>query len=267
MPMPTNFQIRIVVGTAIGPRGTIWRIWSQKNEVYAAHQANAHIDKLSFHSSGICRRAFTQSYGVPPSLNDRATLKWHRLPTPAAGAGKGALVLRVITPTAFLSSAVGPLSSKPVIWLPPRGNEATSFDVFFCREPRKVVINAFSKAPDSELVYYHVLPSGEGVGVSSAHGPWIAENFILPARTHDKKDMVIANVDPFATGRPFRVTFDNSPKDGDALICHDFGAFEAPRGDPLIQLISFAGTFSRGQVIANQDTIPKAWSLPKRPVG
>jgi hypothetical protein len=76
--MPSDLSIRVAVGNSTGPRSSVWRIWTNKNEVYAAHRTLAHIEKLSFHSSGICRRAFTNEQGTTTTMTDRVIDKWRR---------------------------------------------------------------------------------------------------------------------------------------------------------------------------------------------
>jgi hypothetical protein len=44
--------LRVVVGTEFGPRSAVWRIWTQKNEVYVAPRSLGGEIKTSLHASG-----------------------------------------------------------------------------------------------------------------------------------------------------------------------------------------------------------------------
>src|SRR5271170_6283137 len=91
---------RLMVGTPEGPRSNVWRINSRRNDVYVS-TGTIGKEKFSFHASGRCRKAFHE---LPPSLRDRATVKWWRMPTPKPdGTGRASCVLQVGIPTDLLS--------------------------------------------------------------------------------------------------------------------------------------------------------------------
>ena len=81
MTSKKNIVLRLAVGDPNGPRSGVWRLWLSNGEVYLAHNGLGGIGKLSFHSSRICRSAFTQEYGTPKGMTDRAMTKWVRSQT------------------------------------------------------------------------------------------------------------------------------------------------------------------------------------------
>src|SRR5437870_785321 len=52
-------EIRFAVGTQDDLRSSVWRLWSNKNDLYLAARSTAGLSKISFHASGICRVAVT----------------------------------------------------------------------------------------------------------------------------------------------------------------------------------------------------------------
>lgn len=264
MNQKRDFALRVAVGTKTGPQSSVWIIWSRRDEVYAAHRARAGTEKFSFHSSGICRQAFTAEYGRPPSVDDRAIQKWTRAPTPPAGLGQRSRVLSVVTPTDTLSSVKPRDVPDKINWLPPRALSATIFEVGFTNEREDVAIEAFRAVPDETLLAYHRLPCGEAVIISAGHSSWLEPNFTIPAGEHEVRDAVIANVDPHATGRPLRVSLLGTARDGEVLMCWEFGAFYAAPNDPVIAALNINRRFDRKKVIATQATVPLPWSPPRR---
>jgi hypothetical protein len=156
-----RFDIRLAVGTAGGPRSSVWAFWSRKSEVYAAFAQMGGIEKFSFHTPNLCRRAFTKEHGTPSTLPNRATQEWRCDPTPALGSNQVVRVLRVGFATDLLSTALQHPRHNP-IWIepaPPGGS--TMVELVFTRESQAAVVAALATdAPHiaHKLVAYEQLP-------------------------------------------------------------------------------------------------------------
>jgi hypothetical protein len=85
MAVKSDFSIRVAVGSQHGRRSPIWNIFSTRDEVYALHRTMGRIEKISFHKSRICRRAFVDKH-LPPIE------RWTRAETPSAGQMKVRIV-------------------------------------------------------------------------------------------------------------------------------------------------------------------------------
>lgn len=202
----------------------IWRLWiTRHGDVYLAQRTMAGITKYSFHRSGICWSAFTAQHGVPPTLNDRAMSKWHRLATQVQGVGKASRVAWIAIPTDFLSR---PKTSVPlsIVWLEaaPSGG-ATYIEVAFTAEAKNCVENSFL-SNGRRLVAFCPLPGGDSLLVNYYHADWVNEDLKMPG---DGKvaDLLFSAHDPNDTGRPIRITFGPAPKDGDALVVRELGGY------------------------------------------
>jgi hypothetical protein len=129
-----DLSIRIGVGNSAGHHSAAWSDFSSRNEVYAAHRTMGGLEKLSFHSSRICRRAFTGRHQLPPSMTDRVIQRWTRAETLPAGKGRGIAILTVILPEAHLSPDISS-TTKQAAWLPaPLPGEARFLQALFTQE-------------------------------------------------------------------------------------------------------------------------------------
>jgi hypothetical protein len=223
----------------------MWRIWRTKNEVYVAASEMGEIEKLSFHSGGICRKAFTSERGAPQGLSDRATHKWRRSETPPVGNNQGSCVLEVGIPTDYLSTALAPLD-KPAYWIQAApAHMATVLEMFFTLESEYIVRTLTSRV--NTLVHvYTQLPNGEAFVVTSRHATFSGESFVVPASHDQNLDYIVSNPDPDQTGRSARITIYANPKDGDRLTVWEYGAYRAAPNS-IVGLDGF-GTFRRTTV-------------------
>lgn len=78
--------IRFSIGPWRGRYSSVWRVWTDKGDVYLAVRALVRYMKVSLHQSGVFRIAFTNEYdktmrvkGMDPFV-DRAFMKWHKIP-------------------------------------------------------------------------------------------------------------------------------------------------------------------------------------------
>jgi hypothetical protein len=244
-------ELRLAVGSATSPQSSIWRIWTNGNDVYAAVRSMAHIEKLSFHQSGICRNAFTDAYGKPATLSDRATIKWKRAEVPPQGYGRASRVLLLAVPTNFLSVGRGSIR-KPVTWIKPApAGMATYIEFLFTREDALALQWLFAKRGLRTMIDFMPLPNGNNFVVCAHYDRWDERSVLVPASHQKKESLMFSAHDPKATGRPARLTTYNNPKDGDALIGQELGGYPISAKD-LARFGRSYRTFKRSQVFAHE---------------
>lgn len=242
--MREKLNLRLAVVGTSGARSSVWRIWSNKNDIYAASRGLAHVEKFSFHASGICRHAFTKQYGTPSTLTDRAMAKWRRAPTPPAGGSQTSQVLSVAFPSDFLSSDLDE-EPKPFtrIDAAPAGM-ATVVTLLFCRDKPAKIRDARAVA-DTQIHSIFALSTGEQFVVASGFIDWEHQDFWMPASHGQPMDFIFASAD--SSGRPLRITMLSNPKDGDCLFCKEIGGHkETPSASRTLQ-----HKFTRNQIIAS----------------
>ena len=108
---------RFAVGALAGPRSSIWRLFSTGSDVYLTSSKGG-VEKISFHQSRICRRAFISEHGTPPGMSDRVIETWKRNRTPPSGSNLAICVFELLFPTDYLSTAFDP-TAKRVTWITP----------------------------------------------------------------------------------------------------------------------------------------------------
>src|SRR5215207_3739973 len=59
-------EIRFAVGSRDDLRSSVWRLWSNKNDLFLAARSLAGLSKISFHASGICHHAVVLQTPRPP---------------------------------------------------------------------------------------------------------------------------------------------------------------------------------------------------------
>ena len=245
----SKLDIRFAVGTPDGAQSAIWRAWSQKDDIYVGHRSQSGVEKISFHASGICRKAFTQEFGVPDGLNDRVTVRWRRATTFPRGEGKGSLVLTIAFPTDYLTTKEQAAISKPVLWIPAgAAGHVRCVDMFFTLESKITINKLFGKNGQS-LHTYTELPSSEKFVISSYATEWRGNPVKVPASLHEEQDLIFHQKDPDNTGRPVRLTMFNCPNDGDSLFCQELGGYRVKKNDPRFSEWVF-DTLTRNKVFA-----------------
>lgn len=106
---------------------------------------------------------------------------------------------------------------------PPGG--ATYLELAYTKESREHVLSVFEGNLRC-LHSYSELPSGEAFFVSSYHSDW--ENNDLrspPAKGSVFGELLFSANDPAGTGRPVRLLFGPTPRDGDALVLQELGGY------------------------------------------
>ncbi len=133
----------------------------------------------------------------------------------------------VAFPTDYLSSPQGgPQSGAaiPIVSIPaaPAGG-ATYIELAFTSEPQATVEREFALT-DRHLVLYIRLPQGIAAFLDYYHADWEDSDLRV---TGDGKvaDLLFSSKDPRGTGRPIRITFGPTPKDGDAVVIRELGGY------------------------------------------
>jgi hypothetical protein len=111
-------MIRIVVGTAPGPRSGLWRILTRGDDIYVRHDGMRKDLKTSLHKSGANHHAWTPSRAARwKPEGDRYMMKWGFTPG-------GKTLLGIVLPTDHLTvpEEEPPLAKREKIslWTLPR---------------------------------------------------------------------------------------------------------------------------------------------------
>jgi hypothetical protein len=247
--MTKDLSIRLAVGDAVGRHSTTWSIFSTKNEVYAAHRTMGGIEKISFHSSRICRRAYVSSHQLPPSLEDRVFHRWMRAETGPAGHGLGVAVLTILFPEPHLSPDL-PVTQKKTIWLPsPVSGEIRCLQILFTLEAEEYVRQELLSAGQL-LVAYHSLPNGEAVAIRSWTNKFEDRDLIMEASHGVAQDLVLPAKFEAGIARPIGFTIYFQPEE---MRCFELSGYWVPAGQARLRFPG-ADTFSRTRLIERSGT-------------
>jgi hypothetical protein len=196
-PSSNRSTVRFAVGKPEGPRSTVWRLWTHKNEVYISAWSLASDVKISLHSSGDWREALTTEHAAKGSPfvapgQDRTIDKWQRPAEFVAGATKAFMIVvpssEVTTPrhpeanTAFRQK----LGGKAVVWVPaaPEGY-ATHFTVLFTRpEATAATLPGWPgrKSMGTRFIWRTELPNGQSMWVVSHERPNIFQRWLAAGK-------------------------------------------------------------------------------------
>ncbi len=172
--------LRFAVGVPGKLTSNVWRFWvGTKGDVYLASRTLAHIQKFSYHVSGICRNAFTSAHGTPIAMDDRLMYKWNRAQTPLAGEMSGSLVALLAFPSDYLSNVSSSDESiKNLLWIPaaPAGS-ATYVEVFYTNENEESIHEISTKR---NILSYTKLPNLEAVCISTYFDKWENSDLKMP---------------------------------------------------------------------------------------
>lgn len=227
MGKANSVDLRFAVGRLNEPRSGVWRAFSRGSEVYLAAPPSAGREKFSFHSSGICRHAFTKEEGPGDGEDDRVISRWIRSQAPPAPGVSYALLLRF--PCDYLSSALA-APTKRVTWVPSASvGGSTTFEFCYTQMNRRDA-EAAAAATNRTLLSHTLLPSGEAFTVTWLHEPWLGEPFRVPGLLYADCEYFISRLDLENTGRPVRFLRILPASDGVPSIAEDFGAYKVPLG-------------------------------------
>ena len=241
--MAGDLSIRIAVGSATGRHSAVWSVFTTGNEVYAAHRTWAGIEKISFHSSGLCFRAFIATHPLPPTMRSRVFTRWTKAETPPRDQGRGVAVLTVLFPEGHLSPDLTS-TSKRAIWLPPpKLGDARSFQVLFSREReddfRKLVVDA-----GHLFVAYHGLPNGEAVAIRSLVGEFERPDMIMEASHGAPRDLVLPSRFEVGVRRPVGFT---TYSQTDEMLCMELSGYWISAGRGGAAPLSNGGRVLKGK--------------------
>jgi hypothetical protein len=173
---------RFAVGVPEGPRSSVWRIWTHNDEVYVSARALTTVLKISLHSSGDWRHAFTTEHVVAGSPfispgQNRAIDRWER---PSEFWPGVTMAFEIVVPSSEVTTPRHPkanevfrrnLGGKAVVWVPaaPVGY-ATRFAVLFTKpEVTAATLPGWPgrDAMGTRLIWRTELPNAETVWVTS----------------------------------------------------------------------------------------------------
>jgi hypothetical protein len=249
--LPRDFKVRIAIGDASGARSHIWMIATARDDVYAFHRTMGGIEKISFHTSGICRRAFTEQYGAPEGMADRVILRWNRAQIAPAGSNTLTRLLSVSFPTSHLSTAAVP-ANKPVLWLagaPP--GRSRNLEAAVTQEPPATATSLIQQHlahHQAVVLATHQTPNGNSLVLFSCEAEWARGNLIVPASKHEVDDLVFPEEETTGWARSIRLTMYKPPADGDCLMCAELSGFRMAPGEAR-RLFPNADRLTRDRVI------------------
>ncbi len=191
------------------------------------------IQKYSYHPPNICRSALTKEYTKSVGTTDRNSTQWLRDETPPLGSRKVVRVMRIATPTDYLSTRIkAKAPHSQCYWIDPAPCGGTTFvDVFFTRDDETVIRELLASEVESlqhDLIAYRQLENGEAFAITSFHVSISHEPVRLKAAFHDQTDIIALPVDPGSTGRPLRLALNVPTNDGDFLPVWELGCYRSP---------------------------------------
>jgi len=218
-------DLRFAIRRNDGYLSNVWRLWiTRPGDVYLGVRSHSGIWKYSFHTSGICRSAFTKEKETPATMKDRAMSKWKRAEAPLPGTGGASRVAWLAFPTDYLSRPIA-RPTKDIVWIPaaPR-SRATFIEVAFTRESTAAVEGALQSRGERVLLKYVALPTAESLIVMHYEGEWENRDLTSPHGAGSVfPEVVFSQDDPLQLGRPVRMCFGPPPNDGDALVLQEIG--------------------------------------------
>jgi hypothetical protein len=226
--MTKELDLRLLVGTANGPKSATWRIFTRSNDVYAAHRKQAGIEKFSFHESRICRRAFVADHPLPVGMADRVLDKWVRSDTLLAGSRTATVAFSVVFPTAHLSSAIA-APEKAALWIEPAAPKSSRVVQFvFTKDSQNELQQCVRHAYlEGEVLAYKQLPNLECFAVVQTSVPWDGRTLIVPPHLGDADDLVFPCFATPTVERPTQISlFLKSPN----RSCLEYSGFKMPTG-------------------------------------
>jgi len=156
----------VIVGDESGgPRSSLWRVWTWKNDVYVGARAIAGDVRVSLHESGKWRFAFTRKHQLGPRPligpdEDRAKYKWDRPPEVYPGFTRAFVIC---VPSSELMEPAGPDPlKKPARWLPiPPPDHQVEIDLWLARSPTNPETWPGMRSMGTECLYRECLVNRE----------------------------------------------------------------------------------------------------------
>jgi len=222
--------VRFAVGTPDGPRGSVWRVWTYRSDVYIAARSAASDQKVSLHASGVWRSAFTEAHAQKENSlvgegDDRVLDRWNR---PAEFAPGWTRAFMVVVPAREVVPCDVPAKSDEIVWIEPLPDGwATIFTVLFAApgasgSDGRGFATAEGREHHTEIVATLPLENGETVWVL-AHAEEMTEAMDADV------ERVRAFVMEKAAAAMAKADADPDP--------HDFRAFGSGYGDDEVRFI------------------------------
>lgn len=129
--MHPRTEARFAVGSRVGPRSTIWKVWVQGEEAYLATRMFGRYQKVSFHSTGQCQWSCTSDWVVQEEVrrnSDRHIVQWIM---PESQNNQATLIFKVDIPMSEVRSIPAPTDRKKVFWIAGAPSEATVRFILF----------------------------------------------------------------------------------------------------------------------------------------
>jgi len=236
-----GFELRIGVGTPTAQRSQIWKVWSQNDEIYAAHRNMGHIEKFSFHKSGICRRAFVSERPQPTGMSDRVLGRWTRDKTPEAGQHQAVSLLEIVFPDGHLSAqaAIGPSS---VNWLGTPGSGAARTVQLLLTNEDESTYRALTKSDGCAVLVFRTLPNGESAVIRTFVHPWTDGDLVGISQRAHEDDWVFSAAYVMGIERSLFLSMFTGPN-GTRVV--EMSGYKVPTGEGLHRY-PHAATLTRG---------------------
>ncbi len=162
-------KFRVAVGSAGGPQSAIYVLWTHGDEVYVGIRSVAHEYKLSLHSTGDWRFAWTMPAAVR-HFGDRAREQRiiERWSPPAPFAPGWFRPFYAVVPASELRSPLTPPSPRTSVhWLPPPESDVASYVTLLIADG--CLPDAMPRADgyETETLHRHCLPGGRMIVVTA----------------------------------------------------------------------------------------------------
>jgi hypothetical protein len=179
--------VRFAVGDPTGPQSSVWRLWTRGNDVYISLRDLTKAKKVSLHSSGRWRNAWTTEHVAKGSPfvapgQDRATDKWDRPPEFSPGVTRA---FDIVVPASEVTNPKVPdadtLSGKKIVWVtPPPRDYATHFTVLFTTAEVTAATSGWPgrRSMGTQLIWKAELPNRETVWLVALERPvddWVRQ--------------------------------------------------------------------------------------------
>jgi hypothetical protein len=129
--MKARKEARFAVGSRLGKRSSIWKVWVQGEDAYLSCRVFAKYQKVSFHSTGLCQWSCTDRWvtGQEGRRNsDRHIVRWQM---PETQSGQATLAFKIEIPVSEVRLQPPPTDKKKVFWVNGAPPDATIRFVFF----------------------------------------------------------------------------------------------------------------------------------------
>lgn len=223
-PPRKKFSFRFAIGSVRGPRSGPWLVKKSKADIYVIHNRMGDVLKVSFHQANVCRYAITRERATRHGKRRIVLRHWERADVSHTGSGQIQCVLAVCFPTGTLSTNLG-LADENIAWIPAAAEGMTRVVEFLFTKHDKQTFLDIAKSANRQPCYFFESASSESFAVVSHEARTKRHEFRIPASDGEKRDLVISDADPNATGRPVRLTLFGEQIQGNTLVGWDFGAY------------------------------------------